>query len=216
MARKLKRDRNILIIVMGLIIAAYMVVLGFPAIQFPEAQPEPGYEENPEEEVVTNQNFEGYYFSEDCVGEELGADRFAVLKSGTVLLTNDEWSDLSACLVAEQKTITPVFLPPGVFAGQNHGVVMTGFECVPGLLKLQVMNLPKTGNISTEGKPFKLNGFLVECRGIPLTIEPGESAECSISEFVFEGYNTLEMPEFTPALHESHSFPCPGGDSYQE
>ena len=206
----MEKVRDILLILMALAVIGF---IGYAMISFffGGAGFSLGNLENPAEPVTTPEeavaynNFREYRFSEVCVRDALGDDRFQRLKSGEQSLEQAEQEGLAGCLVPD----LPVFedIPQ---TGQRYGLEITDIACTQGRLELRIKNLEGTGRaVPGNELSIRLDAWQVECHGLPMALAPDESARCTITDFVTEEYHDLQIRAPALGIGVGMGFECP-------
>ena len=128
------------------------------------------------------------FISEECVSDLIGANLLNEIKAGK---RGPLWFALE---IAENGELIErcigVYQPPEVPDGQ--GEVIAGVSpCEPLCALVEFINISETLSADMRGVEFLLESFLVQCVGLPESIEPGEKVSCTIEDFVTPGFQVI-------------------------
>ncbi len=133
--------------------------------------------------------------SDECVSELIGQELLAEIKAGK---RGPLWLELEEAENGELigRCIGP-YEPPAISEGQ--GELQVGLSsCDPFCTKIDLINLSPTRPVDMTKAAFLLEGFLVECVGLPETIGPERTATCTIEDYVTPGFQVLNWYGFPP------------------
>lgn len=126
--------------------------------------------------------------SEKCVSDLIGPDLLTEIKSGK---RGPLWFELEAAENGELigRCIGP-YVPPETAEGQ--GKLQVGLSpCEPLCAIVEFINLSPVDAVDMTTAAFLLDGFLVDCVGLPQSIEPEGAATCTVEDFVTLGFQVL-------------------------
>ena len=131
--------------------------------------------------------------SENCLGELIGAGVLDDIRAGKM---GQLWEALEAAENGEHiGRCVSLYEPPEIDAAL--GQVMVGVSaCEPLCAVVELTNLSETLPAAMEAAEFLLEGFLVDCDGLPASIEPGAAARCTIYDYITPGFQALKWNGF--------------------
>jgi hypothetical protein len=76
--------------------------------------------------------------------------------------------------------------------GQLSGELIVGLSaCEPGCAQVTLTNISQEESADVRNAEFTIDGFRVDCRSLPESIEPEELAICTIDDYVTTGFQVL-------------------------
>ena len=126
--------------------------------------------------------------SERFVSDLIGSDLLTEIKSGQ---GGSLWFELEAAENGELigRCIGP-YKPPKIAEAQGKLQVGVSF-CEPLCATIEFINLSPVDAVDMTTAEFLFDGFLVDCVGLPQSIEPEEAVTCTVKDFVTTGFQVL-------------------------
>ena len=146
-------------------------------------------------------------FEEECMAGLIGEDELAAIRSDErgsmwpALEETDNAHLFDRCATLHQ--------PPET--GDLPGELIVGVSaCEPSCAQVRLTNISVDETADVRNTEFLIDGFRVDCAGLPEFIEPEEGAECVIADYVTTGFQVLRWYGFpTPALDSGWGFEYP-------
>ena len=137
--------------------------------------------------------------SESCLRDLIGAEALADIKAGN---QGELGSALEAAPNGERMgQCFSIYTPPG-FSDLPGDVGLQVLPCAPICAELRLFNLSATDIADLQRAEFLLDDILVQCHGLPASLDPGEEIHCTIEDFVIPGFHVLSW----------YGFPAGGGN----
>jgi hypothetical protein len=127
-------------------------------------------------------------FEEECMAALIGEDELAAIRS------NEHGSLWPALEESESAHLfdrcASLHQPPET--GQLSGELIVGLSaCEPGCAQVTLTNISQEESADVRNAEFTIDGFRVDCRSLPESIEPEELAICTIDDYVTTGFQVL-------------------------
>lgn len=134
-------------------------------------------------------------FSEACLGDLVGFETLAEARAGK------RGPVLSALESAENGQLVGQcanpYQPPEI-TDPNGDVLLLGIiPCEPFCVEVGLYNPSERDAADVQEAEFLLESFVVQCLGLPQSIEPGETVRCRIKHYVTEGFQLLQLYRFS-------------------
>lgn len=146
--------------------------------------------------------------SEKCVSDLIGPDLLTEIKLGQ---GGSLWFELEAAANGELiGRCIGLYEPPEIVEGQQKLQVGVS-SCEPLCATIEFINLSSVHVADMTNAEFLLDGFLVDCVGLPPSIAPKKAATCIVEDFVTTGFQVLNWYGI-PAAPGGWGFEYPFGE----